>query len=219
MSLSCVSIFSRRFPFFTNGMCKQVACFFLQDFASANPYELGIAVNCMSNICTVDMAQSLASDIVGLLNSSRAYVRKKCVLVLYKIFLKFPEALRPSFPRIKEKLEDADTGKHFSLSVLWLERGTCFSSRCRLLCRQRGLRARAKEPPELPLFGPALFQAPHSHQQQLDADQDRETGLSSSASRCGLFLLDPLCPTVLPLPLPYILNLVGVSGGHDASGP
>jgi AP-3 complex subunit delta-1 len=28
---------------------------------------------------------------------------------MYKIFLKFPEALRPSFPKLKDKLEDRDT--------------------------------------------------------------------------------------------------------------
>jgi AP-3 complex subunit delta-1 len=30
--------------------------------------------------------------------------------MLYKIFLKFPDALRPAFPRLKEKLEDPDPG-------------------------------------------------------------------------------------------------------------
>ena len=44
------------------------------------------------------------------LNSSRPYVRKKAVLMLYKIFLKYPDALRPTFPRLKEKLEDVDPG-------------------------------------------------------------------------------------------------------------
>jgi hypothetical protein len=38
----------------------------------------------------------------------RSYVRKKAVLVLYKLFLKFPKALRPSFPRLKEKLDDRE---------------------------------------------------------------------------------------------------------------
>ena len=34
---------------------------------------------------------------------------------MYKVFLRFPEALRPAFPRLKEKLEDPDPGKfqHF----------------------------------------------------------------------------------------------------------
>jgi AP-3 complex subunit delta-1 len=35
------------------------------------------------------------------MSSNRAYVRKKAVLVMYKIFLKFPDALRPSFPKLK----------------------------------------------------------------------------------------------------------------------
>ena len=36
------------------------------------------------------------------------------MLMMYKVFLRFPEALRPAFPRLKEKLEDPDSGKtHF----------------------------------------------------------------------------------------------------------
>lgn len=31
--------------------------------------------------------------------------------MMYKVFLKYPEALRPAFPRLKEKLEDPDPGK------------------------------------------------------------------------------------------------------------
>lgn len=44
------------------------------------------------------------------LASTKPYLRKKAVLLLYKVFLKFPEALRPAFPRLKEKLEDPDPG-------------------------------------------------------------------------------------------------------------
>lgn len=29
---------------------------------------------------------------------------------MYKVFLKYPESLRPAFPRLKEKLEDPDPG-------------------------------------------------------------------------------------------------------------
>jgi len=29
---------------------------------------------------------------------------------MYKVFLRFPEALRPAFPRLKDKLEDMDCG-------------------------------------------------------------------------------------------------------------
>lgn len=44
------------------------------------------------------------------MTSSKPYLRKKAVLILYKVFLQFPEALRPAFPRLKEKLEDPDPG-------------------------------------------------------------------------------------------------------------
>jgi len=30
---------------------------------------------------------------------------------MYKVFLKYPESLRPAFPRLKEKLEDPDPGE------------------------------------------------------------------------------------------------------------
>lgn len=30
--------------------------------------------------------------------------------MMYKVFLRFPEALRPAFPRLKDKLEDMDCG-------------------------------------------------------------------------------------------------------------
>ena len=81
----------------------------LQAFTNNNnPYETGEALNCLANICTPDLARDLASDILMMLNSSRPYLKKKAVLVLYKVFLKFPDALRPSFPRLKERLEDPD---------------------------------------------------------------------------------------------------------------
>ncbi len=32
---------------------------------------------------------------------------------MYKVFLSFPDALRPAFPRLKEKLEDPDPGLSF----------------------------------------------------------------------------------------------------------
>src|SRR5689334_5349096 len=83
---------------------------------SPNLYEAGLALGCLSNICTTDLARELAADLVSMLTSSRPYIKKKACLVLYKIFLRFPDALRPAFPRLKEKLEDPDPGK---LRLLW----------------------------------------------------------------------------------------------------
>lgn len=44
------------------------------------------------------------------MSSTKPYLRMKAVLMMYKVFLRYPEALRPAFPKLKEKLEDADPG-------------------------------------------------------------------------------------------------------------
>jgi len=54
------------------------------------------------------------------MTSTRPYLRKKAVLIMYKVFLKFPDALRPAFPRLKEKLEDPDPGLWFLQALLLL---------------------------------------------------------------------------------------------------
>ncbi|KAI7867159.1 adaptin N terminal region-domain-containing protein [Spinellus fusiger] len=79
-----------------------------KDLASSTSLEIGIALNGLSQIVTPDLARDLCQDLVAMLNHSRPYIRKKVVLVLYKVFLKYPEALRLSFSRVKEKLDDAD---------------------------------------------------------------------------------------------------------------
>lgn len=71
-------------------------------------YDCGLALNGLANFTTPDLARDLANDIMTMLTSGRPYVRKKATLLMYKIFLHFPDALRPSFPRLKDKLEDAE---------------------------------------------------------------------------------------------------------------
>ena len=41
------------------------------------------------------------------------------MLLLYKVFLRYPEALRPAFPRLKEKLEDPDPGVQVKKKHFW----------------------------------------------------------------------------------------------------
>jgi len=53
-----------------------------QDINSVNQYETGIALNALANICTPDLAQDLAADVLALLSSSKSYVRKKAILCL-----------------------------------------------------------------------------------------------------------------------------------------
>jgi AP-3 complex subunit delta-1 len=69
-------------------------------------YEVGAALNCFAHIVTPDLAQGLLSEIYGMMNSSQPYIRKKATLVLLRVFQQWPQALRLSFDRLKEKLSD-----------------------------------------------------------------------------------------------------------------
>jgi Adaptin N terminal region len=81
-----------------------------KDMMSPSVYEAGIALNTLAAVATHDLARDLATDLVSMLNSSRPYIRKRTALVMYKVFLKYPDALQPAFPRLREKLNDPDPG-------------------------------------------------------------------------------------------------------------
>ena len=47
-----------------------------------------------------------------MLNHSRAQIRKRAVLIMYKVFMKYPDSLVYGTERLKEKLEDPDIGEY-----------------------------------------------------------------------------------------------------------
>lgn len=79
-----------------------------KDLGSAHPLEISVALSGVASIVTPSLAQDLSDDIIKMLNHSKPYIRKKAILSMYKIFLQFPEALRSSFSRLKDKLSDPD---------------------------------------------------------------------------------------------------------------
>lgn len=79
-----------------------------KDLGSAHPLEISVALSGVASIVTPSLAQDLSDDIIKMLNHSKPYVRKKAILAMYKIFLQFPEALRSSFSRLKDRLSDPD---------------------------------------------------------------------------------------------------------------
>ncbi|KAF6018643.1 AP3D1 [Bugula neritina] len=81
-----------------------------KDICSSQMYDSGVALSGLACFTTPDLAQDLANDIMSLMTSTRPYLRKKAILLMYKIYLNYPDALRPSFPRLKERLEDTDPG-------------------------------------------------------------------------------------------------------------
>ena len=69
---------------------------------------MSLAIDGLSHVATPSLAMDLLSDLMPMLNHSKPLVRKKAVLVMYKVFLQYPDALRVVFPRLAEKLEDGD---------------------------------------------------------------------------------------------------------------
>lgn len=85
---------------------------FKKEFANStnmNQYEIGLAINCLANIATKDLARDCIGDMVNLMGHSKPYIRKKAVLAMFKLYVKFPQGLRLTFDKLKDKLDDAES--------------------------------------------------------------------------------------------------------------
>lgn len=81
-----------------------------KDLNATNQYDAGVALSGLSCFISPDLSRDLGNDIMTLMSSTKPYLRMKAVLMMYKVFLNYPEALKPAFPKLKEKLEDPDPG-------------------------------------------------------------------------------------------------------------
>lgn len=72
-------------------------------------YEAGLAINCVSNIITEELARDLLPELTNLTNHPQPYLRKKAILCLFKLFVKYPQGLRLTFDRIQQCLEDSNS--------------------------------------------------------------------------------------------------------------
>ncbi|KAF9453879.1 Ap3d1 protein [Macrolepiota fuliginosa MF-IS2] len=76
----------------------------------SNPADTAVTLNGLSAIITPDLARDLTTELIAMLNHSRAQIRKRAVLAIYKVLEKYPEASSHARPRLIEKLEDPDSG-------------------------------------------------------------------------------------------------------------
>lgn len=77
--------------------------------SSLNQYEIGLAINCLANIATPDLARDCIGDLVMLMNHQRPYIRKKAILAMYKLYVRYPQGLRLSFDKLRDKLDDSES--------------------------------------------------------------------------------------------------------------
>ena len=72
-------------------------------------YEIGLAINSLANIANKDLARDCIGDLVILMSHTNPYIRKKAVLAMYKLYVKFPQGLRLTFDKLKERLDDEES--------------------------------------------------------------------------------------------------------------
>ncbi|KAI0964144.1 hypothetical protein AcW1_001032 [Taiwanofungus camphoratus] len=77
---------------------------------SSKPEDVAVTLNGLSHIVTPDLARDLSHDLIAMLNHSRAHIRKRAVVALYKVFVKYPDLVSSGMGRLREKLEDTDAG-------------------------------------------------------------------------------------------------------------
>jgi AP-3 complex subunit delta len=71
-------------------------------------YEAGLAINCISNIVTDDLACDLLPELTTLTTHHQPYLRKKAILCLFKVFVKYPQGLRLTFTKLQQCLSDSN---------------------------------------------------------------------------------------------------------------
>lgn len=80
-----------------------------KDLNSSNSIECSLAISGIASVVSTELAHDIGGDLVRLLNHSKPFIRKRTVLALYKIFLKYPDSLPMFFDQVVDKLDDSDT--------------------------------------------------------------------------------------------------------------
>lgn len=86
-----------------------------RDLCARNTYETGCAMSGLSCFVSNEVGRELFNDVHRLLSSTKPYLRKKAVLLMYKILTVFPDTLSEVLPKLEEKLEDPDQGVQSSV--------------------------------------------------------------------------------------------------------
>ncbi|KAI8811664.1 Clathrin/coatomer adaptor, adaptin-like protein [Cladochytrium replicatum] len=79
-----------------------------KDMSSNSYLEAAQGLHGLAHIVNADLGRDLLPDLMIMLNHSRPYIRKRVILVLFRVFSMYPDALKIAFPRLREKLDDPD---------------------------------------------------------------------------------------------------------------
>ncbi|PHH91039.1 hypothetical protein CDD83_1878 [Cordyceps sp. RAO-2017] len=89
-----------------------------KDLASPTPTVISLPIATLPHVITPSLALSTLADLLPRLNHSHANIRKKTLVTLYRLALVYPEALRAAWPKIKERLMDADEDPSVTAAIV-----------------------------------------------------------------------------------------------------
>lgn len=69
---------------------------------------MGLALDCFSMVVNEELARDLLPDVLNLLKSKRAFVRRKAALCLFRIFKQNPASLSEFYDPLVALLVDSD---------------------------------------------------------------------------------------------------------------
>ena len=79
-----------------------------KDLSSNDVGEVLLALHTLAQITSHDLGRDLHFDVCNLLNHSNTSVRKRSILVLFRMIKKYPGCWDSCFPRLQAKLSDLD---------------------------------------------------------------------------------------------------------------
>ncbi|KAL2128982.1 hypothetical protein VTI74DRAFT_8390 [Chaetomium olivicolor] len=89
-----------------------------KDVAASLPTVIALPIAALPHVVTPSLAMALLGDLLPRLSHSHAAIRKKTVVTLYRLALVYPEALRASWPKIKERLMDPDEDSSVTAAIV-----------------------------------------------------------------------------------------------------
>ncbi|KAJ3473538.1 hypothetical protein NLG97_g10255 [Lecanicillium saksenae] len=89
-----------------------------KDLSAAAPTVMSLPIATLPHVITPSLALSTLSDLLPRLSHSHANIRKKTLVTLYRLALVYPEALRAAWPKIKERLMDAEEDPSVTAAIV-----------------------------------------------------------------------------------------------------
>ena len=89
-----------------------------KDLTSPAIPVLGLPLMAVPHIVTAELALSVLTELLPRISHSQPGVRKKTVVALYRLALVYPETLKVSWPKLKERLLDTNESSNVTAAVV-----------------------------------------------------------------------------------------------------